>query len=111
MSNKARAELVDGILTEIGPPNGWQARTSVHPCQGTRFHSPVPMTTQRFEDKAFDHQDVWLCPTCTSKLEIFLHIHDSDPGALTWDVLREFGNTIRIMGQKIMAHRAQQGAK
>jgi len=97
---KPRGELVDALLAEIGPPNGWQVRASVHPCQGTKFHSPVPLTTKQFDDPALT--DVWLCPTCTSKLEIFIHIYDTDPVSLTWDVMREFGNQIRILGQKIV---------
>lgn len=100
---KLRGELLDVLLAEYGPPNAWQARLSEHPCQGTKFHSPVPLTTAKFEDPTLD--DVWLCPTCTSKLDIFIHLHEQDPLCLNWDVMREFGNQIRILGQKIIKDR------
>lgn len=98
-----RSTLIDALLAAFGPPNAWQQRASQRPCMGTKFHSPVPLTTTRFEDPALD--DVWLCPTCTSKLEIFLHLYEQDPPSLSWGVMREFGNTIRILGQKIAADR------
>lgn len=100
--SKPRGELIDVLLGEIGPPNSWQVRASLYPCEGTKFHSPTPLTTQQFNDPAVQP---WLCPTCTSKLEIFLHIYEDDAAALTWDVMREFGNSIRIFGQKIVADR------
>jgi hypothetical protein len=99
--SKLRGELIDELLTQYGPPNGWQARVTVRPCEGTKFHSPTPLTTS-----LFDECSAWLCPTCTSKLEIFLHLHEQDPACLTWDVMREFGNQIRLFGQGIVAERA-----
>jgi hypothetical protein len=105
---KLRAELIDGLLAEYGPPTAWHSRASQRPCQGTKFHSPVPFTTSRFDDPALD--DVWLCPTCASKLEVFLHLYDADPASLNWDVLREFGNQIRLYGQKIITDRERDSA-
>jgi hypothetical protein len=99
-----RGKLVDELLAEVGPPTSWHSRASEHPCEGTKFHSPTPMTTAQFDDPACR---AWLCPTCTSKLEIFLHIHEQDPELLTWDVMREFGNQIRIMGQRIVASKRE----
>lgn len=98
--SKPRAELVDELLTQYGPPSPWQQRVTEHPCEGTKFHSPIPFTTALFEECG-----AWLCPTCTSKLEIFLHLHEQDPACLTWDVMREFGNGVRLFGQGIVARR------
>lgn len=99
---RPRVERLDALLAEYGTPVDGQERAALHPCQGTKFHSPVPLTTRQFADPACT---AWLCPTCTSKLEIFIHIYDTDPAALSWDVMREFGNQIRIFGQAIVAAR------
>lgn len=98
---KERGALIDDLLAQYGTPNAWQQRVTAHPCEGTKFHSPTPLTTS-----FFDECSAWLCPTCTSKLEIFVHLHEQDPASLSWDVLREFGNQIRIFGQGIIATRA-----
>lgn len=98
---KPRSTLIDGLLTEYGPPDPLRARVAEHPCEGAKFHSPTPLTTRSFTDRGLS---VWLCPTCTDKLEIFLHLHDTDAHALTFDVMREFGNAIRLLGQKAVEH-------
>lgn len=96
---KQRSELIDALLAEHGTPTG-DGRAAIHPCEGTKFHSPSPLTTICYE--AYPGKQVWLCPTCLSKLQCFLFLHGSDPAAMTWDVMREFGNQIRLFGQEII---------
>lgn len=98
---RVRSEHIDALLAEQGTPDGWSKRASVHPCVGARFHSPSPLVTRRHEELS----DVWLCPTCTENLACFVHLARAGV-SLDWPVLREFGNLIRALGQRILSQEA-----
>lgn len=102
---KVRVELIDALLEKYGTPAG-ESRASVHVCDGAKFHSPIPLMTVCVE--LFPGTQVWLCPTCAAKLQAFVHLYEIDPDCLNWDVLREFGNTIRLLGQAIINYRAKE---
>lgn len=94
-----RSVTIDQLLAEHGPPDSWHSRAGAHPCEGAKFHSPSPLLT-----KQHDELGVWLCPTCESNLACFVHLAGAQ--TLDWPIAREFGNTIRAMGQKIIAKEA-----
>ena len=93
-----RSITIDRLLVEYAPPYG--DRSAQHPCQGARFHSPTPLTTSMLALPT--GRQVSLCPTCSANLGMFIHLAHVAPEKLTWPVLREFGNTIRAMGQDSM---------
>jgi len=99
-ANRARSVLIDAALAVHGTPSAWDARASVHPCEGAKFHSPSPLITRKFVDTRVG-PEVWLCPTCTVNLECFLYLAEAEP-KMDWSHLREFGNTIRELGQRAL---------
>lgn len=96
---RLRSETVDILLAEHGVPSDAHRRASEHPCAGAKFHSPAPLVTVPYP---VGGREVWLCPTCVSKLQCFLHLSHQAPDAMTWPVLREFSNRIRALGQEIL---------
>lgn len=95
----ARSTLIDGLLADHGTPFG--SRASEHPCEGTKFHSPTPLTTQAV---MMGDREVYLCPTCTANIAVYVHLSQIAPDKITWPVKREFGNQIRALGtQQIKA--------
>lgn len=97
---KQRSELIDALLAKHGAPGG-NGRASVRPCQGARHHSPTPLVTSCYVP--FPDRQIWLCPTCLSKLQVFIYLHKTEPAAMTWEVMQQFGNAIRMLGQEITA--------
>jgi hypothetical protein len=100
---RQRSELIDRLLAQHGTPTG-DSRAVVHPCEGAKFHSPTPLVTICYELPS--GRQVWLCPTCEMNLKCFTWLYKHAPHQLSWDVMREFGNTIRLLGQEIV--RSQQ---
>lgn len=88
-----RSTLIDGLLTEVGTPFG--SRASEHPCEGSKFHSPTPLTTQAV---TMGDREVYLCPTCAANMAVYVHLSQVAPEQLTWPIKREFGNSIRALG-------------
>lgn len=93
--NRQRSQTIDAVMGVHGTPPAWSSRAAEHPCEGAKFHSPSPLVT-----RLHDVLGVWLCPTCEANLECFVHLATRSP--LDWPVLREFGNTIRALGQKLL---------
>ena len=93
-----RSLTIDALLDEHGAPCG--DRSSQRPCQGARFHSPTPLTTNEIELPT--GRVVSLCPTCKANLAAYIHLAHHAPAQFTWPVLREFGNIVRALGQESM---------
>ncbi len=90
------ATLIERILEQYGTPFG--DRAAEKPCEGSRFHSPQPLTTQTV---GIGDRMVALCPTCSAKLQVFIYLAETmSPDDFTWPVQREFGNRIRALGQE-----------
>lgn len=98
---------IEAALDLYGLPDKEDARSSQHPCEGAKFHSPWPLATRHW---SFLDGKVaaYLCPTCEAKLEILLHLTERSRGSLTWPVRREFGNRIRNLSV-IILRRAEDG--
>lgn len=101
---RPRSRLVDHALARHGTPERRLVRTSEHPCEGAKFHSPSPLVTSRLS-KPFLTEEIWLCPTCMANLDCFLYLSQFED--MDWTLLREFGNTLREVGRKVQA--AQNG--
>lgn len=69
-----------------------------HECEGAKFHSPTPLVVE--EVILGDGTKVWLCPTCTANLDVFEALCEANDGELPWPVRREFGNTLRALGER-----------
>lgn len=105
-STRSRSVLIDAALAAHGTPMIYDERASVHPCQGAKFHSPSPLITRRYCETGMDLGELWLCPTCTKNLVCFLHLFNSEL-QMDWPLLREFGNSIRELGMRIVAMREE----
>lgn len=84
------------------------------PCEGSKFHSPTPLVTYPYDlaapdlappEKGKPKDPVRLCGVCRGNLGVFLMLTDS--GDLEWEVQRQFGNRIRALGQRVIAHRGE----
>lgn len=93
------SEAIEAALDRYGlPPNGQLfVRASKHPCEGAKFHSPQPLVTRHWQ---FGDYQPYLCLNCESKLETLLFLED-ESGGLSWPTLREFGNQIRTIAQRV----------
>lgn len=92
---------IETALDRYGLPDKEDVRSSLHPCEGAKFHSPWPLATRHW---SFLNGKVaaYLCPTCEAKLEILLHLIEQSHGTLIWPVRREFGNQIRNLSAIIL---------
>jgi hypothetical protein len=100
------SHAIDAALEAHGVPNQDYVRAAEHPCEGAKFHSPRPLVTRlnRWLAARQDEIAVFLCPTCEANLAVLLHLlRASDSPPLDWTVLREFGNQLRALGQRIEA--------
>lgn len=78
-------------------------------CEGSRFHSPTPMVTKMVRlipdawspmASAQHSPRVYLCGTCADNLTVLQQIIAAHRGQVPWKVRREFGNTIRALGER-----------
>ena len=76
----------------VGGPKTW-----TRPCQGSKFHSPTPLLTQRIK---VGPTEVHLCGVCQDNLQVFVALMKATDGDLDWVVRREFGNMLRALGMK-----------
>jgi hypothetical protein len=99
------SHAIDAALETHGVPDGDFERAAEHPCEGAKFHSPRPLVTRlnRWLKGRADEISVYLCPTCEANLTVLLHLMRSGITPLDWTVLREFGNQLRALGQRIEA--------
>lgn len=72
---------------------------SVHPCEGSKFHSPRPMKVRPF--RLTNGRTVYLCGVCRDNVNLFMGLqkHNSQ---LSWDVQRSFGNEVRKLSSYIL---------
>lgn len=75
-------------------------------CQGSKFHSPTPLTVTQVEVAG---EMVALCGTCQANLAVFQQLMTDSNGTLAWEIRREFGNRIRVLGMKDWAYRSASG--
>lgn len=75
-------------------------------CAGARFHSPTPLFVQQvclvsasWGEVAADAPKEMLCGTCRDNLLVLQHIMGAGQGGLSWEIRREFGNSIRHLAQ------------
>lgn len=95
---------IDAALEEFGVPSGGFERAAEHPCEGAKFHSPRPLVTRRRVYPTTDgDSEIYLCATCEANLQVLLHLLESSERPLDWTLLREFGNQLRALGQRIVA--------
>ena len=82
------------------------------PCEGSKFHSPTPLLTSgvdlaasdlRLPEKGKPKDPVWLCGVCSDNLGVFLQLAESHD--FPWEVQRQFGNKIRGLAKRVVAHR------
>lgn len=72
--------------------------TSVHECQGARFHSPKPLEVHRV---LIHQRSVFLCGICRDNLQLLVDLVGAESEPLAWIVLREFGSGIRqLLGKE-----------
>lgn len=72
-------------------------------CQGAKFHSPNPLVLHRV---TIGSEEVLLCGTCQTNLEVLRHLLVHNEGELDWPVRREFGNQIRALAEREWQQRA-----
>lgn len=82
-------------------------------CEGSKFHNPRPLTVSPFnlttaiEIPEFALSDmVNLCGTCRDNLKVYLTVRYEYDGDTPQAVRRDFGNTIRELGDRAWAHYA-----
>lgn len=98
----SESQALQQALDTHGLPDTLSQLSSIHPCQGAKFHSPRPLSTRHW--RFGDDVEVYLCPTCESNLEVLLHLDEQTSG-LSWPVLREFGNQTRAIWRRILGGR------
>lgn len=78
-------------------------------CEGSKYHTPSPLVLRPYTLSSFkkiemvptdddDEKAIWLCGTCVANLNIFLSLMEATEGNMPWEVRREFGNLIRLLG-------------
>lgn len=94
----ALPEEIKNLVIAHSVPTGanWHAE-----CEGAKFHSPRPLTTLPI---VVGTRVIQLCGTCRDNLTLFLHLWDANDG-LPWNVLREFGNQLRIIAMLVINSR------
>lgn len=84
-------------------------------CQGSKFHSPAPLLVRPIalsdavtvlvleQPGSSDEEVVRLCATCTDNLTVYLSVLAAYAGQTPQAVRRDFGNTIRSLGDRAWA--------
>lgn len=83
-------------------------------CEGAKFHSPRPLLVQEYVVTQVTlvacagvtpqgEQTAWLCGTCADNVRVALALLAAHGGALPWQALREFGNSVRAIAQRAYA--------
>jgi len=99
-------EHVRALLDEGGD---WHLPGEVEgECEGSRYHSPtpllvstVPLVPPEWTGKGSAASPrVVLCGTCRDNLTVLQRILLAKDGDIPWQARREFGNTIRAIGDR-----------
>lgn len=111
------SRVLDDILHRTIPAQG---RYFGAVCDGSRHHSPTPLACTRLRlsevvaqvsggpvPTPADEPLLSLCGTCLDNLTVFVRLMGDYQGAMPWEVRREFGNTIRILGMQAWAEHEQ----
>lgn len=72
----------------------------MHPCEGSKFHSPRPLIVHPFRIKG---RALYLCGVCRDNVSTYITLQKESPEKLTWVVQRGFGNEIRRIADFILA--------
>jgi hypothetical protein len=111
------AERIRRVISEAKPgtiPDEMLAWVSGPPCDGSKFHSPTPLIVREYylsdvvftmKDNTSLHEDpVHLCATCSDNMDVYLSILYAYDGVMPTLSRRDFGNTIRDLGDRAWAH-------
>ena len=91
---------------------GWVQGTA---CEGSKFHSPRPLLVLPHdlrnhvglalqEPAPSESENVYLCGTCADNLTLYLAILLAYDGETPGSVRKDFGNTIRYLGDRAWAY-------
>lgn len=93
-----------------------------HPCEGSKFHSPVPLLVRRhyLSDlmamidpgivEPIQEEPLYLCSTCQDNLAVYLTVFYAYDGVIPKMVRRDFGNLIRDLGDRAWEYHLKRSA-
>lgn len=117
---------IQRIAQVISEAPGWVPGTSDwlkgQPCEGSKFHSPKPLLVRPHylsdamalivpEEVALIKEELLhLCSTCSDNLSVYLTILFAYDGVIPKMVRRDFGNTIRDLGDRAWEYHLKRSA-